>query len=261
MVKTPEEIALLIRAAAIMDKLPELLREHFTPGMSELALSAVLEYEFRRQGHDALIRPRREGVEMSACGVCVSGVRTLAGTKFEGICGGTGLSPAVPFGATEHPIVRGEPILLDFAFVLGGYHLDQTRMACWGQPSDTVRRAYEAMLAVEQTVFDMLRPGTTWEAVYARALAQATELGYADTFMGCGREQVCFVGHGVGLELDEPPFLAPRMPYPLEAGMTLAIEPKVALPDIGVVGIEDTVVVRDGAPERLTTCSREFIVL
>ncbi|MHB9022641.1 MAG: M24 family metallopeptidase [Armatimonadota bacterium] len=261
MTKSPEEIAVLARAGAIMDRLPDLLRTHFTPGMTELALSAALEYEFRLRGHDGLIRCRREGVEMSACGVCVSGARALAGSKFEGVCGGVGLSPAVPYGATAHPISRGEPILLDFGFVSGGYHLDQTRMACWGEPSEIVQRAYAAMLAVEATVFDALRPGVTWEAVYSRALEHAGNLGYADTFMGVGREQVSFIGHGVGLELDEPPFLAPRMPYPLEAGMTLAIEPKVALPEIGVIGIEDTVVVRDGAPERLTTCSQEFIRL
>ncbi len=198
---------------------------------------------------------------MSGSGVCVAGVRTLAGTKFEGVCGGTGLSPAVPYGATETIIAEGEPIVLDFAFVRHGYHIDQTRMASWGRPSDTVQRAYEAMLDVQQRVFDALRPGTRWEDVYAIALARAAESGYADTFMGVGREQVSFVGHGVGLELDEPPFLAPRMPYPLEVGMTIAVEPKVALPGIGVVGIEDTIVVRDGAPDRLTTCSQEWIVL
>lgn len=261
MVKSAEEIAILTRAGEIMTRVPEWVRAHFTPGMSELALSAEMECEFRRQGHDLLIRLRREGVEMSACGVCVSGLQTLAGTKFEGICGGTGLSPAVPFGATRQPILQATPILLDFAFVLEGYHLDQTRMACWGQPPAEVRKAYDDMLTVQQTVFDALRPGARWEDVYQRALAQVVELGYADTFMGVGSEQVSFVGHGVGLELDEPPFLAPRMPYPLAEGMTLAIEPKVALPGIGVVGIEDTVVVRDGAPERLTICSQEFIVL
>ncbi len=261
MVKSAEELAILARSGEIMTQLPELVRAHFSAGISELALSAALEYAWRRQGSDALIRCRREGVEMSGSGVCAAGVRTLSGSKFEGVCGGTGLSPAVPYGATETPIAPGEPIVLDFAFVRHGYHLDQTRMACWGRPTDEVLRAYEAMLTVQQHVFDALRPGTRWEEVYAVALARATELGYADTFMGVGREQVSFVGHGVGLELDELPFLAPRMPYPLEAGMTIAIEPKVALPGIGVVGIEDTVVVRDGAPERLTTCSQEFIIL
>lgn len=261
MVKSAEEIAILARAGVVMEQVPALAQSYFQPGCTELELSAVLEYAFRLQGHDALIRCRREGVEMSGCGVCVSGKQTLAGTKFEGICGGTGLSAAVPYGATRQPIAQGSPILLDFAFVLEGYHLDQTRMACWGQPGELVTRAYDAMLQVQQRVFDTLRPGARWEDVYLCSASAAAELGYADTFMGVGREQVKFVGHGVGLELDEPPFLAPHMPYTLEVGMTLAIEPKVALPGIGVVGIEDTVVIRPDGPERLTTCPQEMIVL
>lgn len=261
MVKSSEEIAILARAGEFMAEVPELVRTHFSPGMSELALSAEIEYAFRRHGHDALIRCRREGVEMSGCGVCASGVQTLSGTKFEGICGGTGLSSAVPYGATMHRIAPEMPVLLDFAFVSGGYHLDQTRMASWGQPSAEVLRAYEAMLDVEQTILAAMRPGVSWETIYHSALDRATALGYAETFMGVELEHVSFVGHGVGLELDEPPFLAPHMPYPLEAGMTIAIEPKVALPGIGVVGIEDTIVLRSAGPELLTTCSQEFIVM
>jgi len=261
MVKSAEEIARLRQSGEVLARLPAWVHAIFTPGITELQLSAGLEYQLRLAGNDALIRCRREGTEMSGSGVCVSGVNTLAGTKFEGICGGVGLSPAVPYGATRTPIAEGAPILLDFAFVQGGYHLDQTRMACWGRPSDAIQHAYAAMLEVEEAIFARLRPGTPWLDVYQHALAHATALGYADTFMGAGSEQVSFVGHGVGLELDEPPFLAPRMPYPLATGMTIAIEPKVALPGIGIVGIEDTVVVRDGEPEVLTICPREIMVV
>jgi Xaa-Pro aminopeptidase len=261
MVKAPEELAILARAGAIMTQVPALVRAHFHPGITELALSAALEHAFRLNGHDALIRCRREGVEMSGCGVCATGVHSLAGTKFDGICGGTGLSPAVPYGAADAPIPQGAPILLDFAFVLAGYHLDQTRMACWGTPAEPVRAAYAAMLEVQAAIFAAMRPGAVWETIYQEAVAQAAALGYAEVFMGAGRERVKFVGHGVGLELDEPPFLAPQMPYPLAEGMALAIEPKVALPGVGVVGIEDTVVVRAAGVERLTPCSQEWIVV
>ena len=260
-VKMAGELEIMARAGEILTHVPEWTAEYFRPGMTELELSAALEYAFRRHGHDALIRCRREGVEMSGCGVCCAGVHTLLGTKFEGISGGSGLSPAVPYGATYDAIPQGVPILLDFAFVLEGYHLDQTRMACWGEPSEEVQAAYDAMLQVEQALFSAIRPGALWEEIYLLAAARVADLGYSDTFMGHGKEQVRFVGHGVGLELDEPPFLAPQMPYPLERGMTLAIEPKVALPGIGVVGIEDTIVVRDDGIELLTPCSLDFIVV
>ena len=261
MVKSPAEIEIMVRAGRIFARMTELIREQFHPGITELELSAALEYAYRRQGHAMLIRCRREGVEMSGSGVCAAGLNTLAGTKFEGVCGGAGLSPAVPYGATTDPIPRGAPILVDYGFVLEGYHMDQTRMACWGEPPAEARQAFDAMLQIEQAVFDVLRPGTSWEEPYRVAEALAAELGYADTFMGAGREQVRFVGHGLGLELDEPPVLAPRMPYPLEADMVVAIEPKVALPGIGVVGIEDTVVIRPGGVERLTICPREMVIV
>jgi Xaa-Pro dipeptidase len=261
MVKDEAEIAILTRAGHIMAMVPELVRTHLRPGVTELALSAALEYAFRLAGHDLLIRSRREGVEMSACGICVAGARTLAGSKFEGIAGGVGLSPAVPYGATRTVIAPGEPILIDIAFVLEGYHLDQTRMACLGAPAAEVTRAYDAMLDVQAAVFAALRPGTPWEEVYTLAANRAAALGYADTFMGRGREQVKFVGHGVGLELDEPPVLAPKLRATLAANMTLAIEPKVALPNLGVIGIEDTVVIREGGIERLTVCPPEMIII
>ena len=261
MVKSADEIAVFDRAAEVMARLPELVRESFYPGMTELALSAALEYAMRLHGHGSLIRCRREGVEMAAYGVCASGRNTLAGTKFDGICGGVGLSAAVPFGATTTPLARGVPILIDFAFVLDGYHLDQTRMCCWGTPPAAMIDAYQAMCAVQEGIFAALRPGISWESIYSDAVAHAGALGYTETFMGVGSERVRFVGHGVGLELDEPPFLAPRMPYPLEAGHVLAIEPKVALPDIGVVGIEDTVLVTTTGARWVTTCPREIIVV
>jgi Xaa-Pro aminopeptidase len=128
-------------------------------------------------------------------------------------------------------------MLIDISLLFEGYHSDQTRMFCWGEPSPQVKRVYEAMVQVEHGIIANLQPGRTWESVYQSALAQAKELGYAEGFMGLGVEKVKFVGHGVGLELDEPPFLAPGMDEVLTRGMTLAIEPKVALPEIGVVSI------------------------
>ena len=249
------------RAGAIAAGLPQAIRDAFRPRMTELDLAAALEYYCRRQGHSCLVRCRREGVEMSSYGIVTAGVNSLAGTKFDGVCGGTGLSAAVPFGATLDPITPGAPIVVDFAVTLEGYHADQTRLCCWGTPSPEIRAAYEAMLRVQAATFDRMQSGVPWEDIYGSAVALAAELGYADTFMGMGTERVRFVGHGVGLELDEPPFLAPRMRDPLEEGMVIAVEPKVALPHIGVVGIEDTVIVGADGIERITDCSQEIIEL
>jgi len=134
-------------------------------------------------------------------------------------------------------------------------------MACIGPIPDEVRKAYDAMLHIERDIIQMLRPGVVWKDVYTRAVELADKMGYSDTFMGFGTERVKFVGHGVGTELDEPPYLAPEMKDELAAGMVIAIEPKVALPGIGVVGIEDTLVIRDSGVDILTTADPDFIIV
>lgn len=260
-VHSPAEIALQARAGAVMGGIPDLLRAAFRPGMTELELSAEIERYLRRHEHGALLRVRREGGELAASGACTAGANALAGSKFDSVCVGKGLSPAVPYGATADTIAPGAPVMIDFGMNLRGYTVDQTRMFSWGAPAAEVTAAYEAMVQIEQAALAGLVPGRPWQALYGEAVALAARLGYAESFMGLGPEKVRFLGHGVGLELDEPPFLAPGMEFPLAEGMVVAVEPKVALPGVGVVGIEDTVVVRAGSPEVLTTAGREWITV
>ena len=260
LVKSEAEIAIMAKAGAIMAELPEWVRDGFRPGQNELELSAVIEAHMRSRGHAGLVRCRREGIEMGL-GVCSAGASAVAGTKFDGVCAGNGGSAAVPYGAGWKRIEPGEAVVLDYAFNLEGYHIDQTRLCCWGEPGPEVQAAYAAMIRVQQRAFDAMRPGARWDAVYDAALSLAAELGYEREFMGLGIEKVRFVGHGIGLELDEPPFLAPRQERVLEAGMVAAVEPKVALPGIGVIGLEDTAVVRERGVELLTTCPNGIIQL
>jgi Xaa-Pro dipeptidase len=261
MVKSETEIAIQRRAGEIMGAIPDVVREKFRPGMTEIDLSADMEYYLRLKGHTALIRCRREGVEMSGIGLCSSGENSLTGTKFDGICGGTGITPAAAYGASLSPIVKGIPGIVDFAFSYEGYIVDQTRMFCWGNPPDEALRAYDAMVRVHRAVISNLRPGAVWQDLYEDSVRMAGELGYSDYYMGVGTERVRFVGHGVGLELDEPPFLAAKMKDKLAAGMVLAIEPKVAMPGLGIIGVEDTFVIRDGEPEQLTKAPEGFVIL
>lgn len=261
MVKSESEIANIAEACTLLAEVPTLVRSVFTPGMTELELSAPIENYFRLNGYGALLRCRREGIEMASCGVCASGVNSLEGTKFDGICGGKGISAGVPYGASRDVIVEGVPVILDYGLTIDGYHGDETRMFTWGRPSDEVLNAYNAMVEIERKIIEELKPGRVCEEIYNYALSLAGESGYADTFMGVGTERVRFVGHGVGLEMDEPPYFAPKMKYPLAEGMVVAIEPKVAVPGIGVIGVEDTVVIRNDGVKVLTDCPTDFIVV
>lgn len=259
LVKSEAEIRIQAKAGEIMAGLPEVVKSGFRPGMSELELSAVIEKYLREMGHTGLVRCHREGIEMGL-GVCSAGLNSLTGTKFDGVCAGIGTSPAVSFGAGWEPIPQGAPVTLDYAFNFDGYHVDQTRMFCWGEPAAEVVAAYQRMIAIEESILEILQPGAAWEEAYRKAEQLAAEYGYAAEFMGLGADKVRFVGHGIGLELDEPPFIAPKMEQLLEENMVVAVEPKVALAGVGVVGIEDTVVVKQDGPELLTPCSRDMII-
>jgi Xaa-Pro aminopeptidase len=260
-VKSEAEIAIQTRAGEIISKVPQLVKDNFRPGMTEIEMSVALEDHFRLSGHTGIIRCRREGIDLSGLGVCSSGINMLAGSKFDGICTGTGLSPAAPYGAGSDEIKQGTPVILDFALNIEGYHVDQTRMFSFGEPPVEVLNAYKAMVTVEQRIIEDLVPGKSWEEVYDNAVNLASELGYEKEFMGLGSEKVRFVGHGVGVELDEPPYLAPKMSYPLQEGMVIAIEPKVSLPGLGVIGPEDTLVIRKDGPVRLTLADDGFLIV
>ena len=96
-------------------------------------------------------------------------------------------------------------------------------------------------------------PGIPAEQLYLRGLELATAAGFGEHWMGHGSSRVKFVGHGIGLEINEQPFLAQGFAEPLMAGNVIAVEPKLVFPGVGAVGIENSYVVREGGPEGLTT--------
>jgi Xaa-Pro aminopeptidase len=154
-----------------------------------------------------------------------------------------------------------EPILLDYAGACDGYHSDQARLfSLGGLPEDLVQ-AHEACLRILEEVLATVRPGVKASEAFVRAQGVAERLGYGNHFMNTGPAQVSFVGHGVGVELDEIPYLAKGSDLIVEAGMTLAVEPKIVFPGRGVVGVEDTILVTTGDPEFLTVTPRDLVML
>ncbi|MBP7654534.1 aminopeptidase P family protein [Candidatus Dependentiae bacterium] len=257
--KSESELNVQIEAGKITAQLPEVIKKVFVPGMTELELSAEIEKYFRLNGGSPVIRCRKEGIE--CIGVCSSGINSLSGTKFDGICSGSGISSATPYGASRDIIQKNIPVIIDFGFSLYGYIVDITRMFCYGKVSDKIINAYNSMLKIENELIKIIKPGTLWCDIYDSAFKMAVSAGYEKEFMGLDSEKVRFVGHGIGLELDEPPFLAPKMNFLLEENMVIAIEPKVSLPDIGVIGIENTYIIRNKHNQLLTCCSNDFIYI
>ena len=260
-VKSPYEIGMMRRAAELSDQVadwvPNILRE----GMSELELAGKIEAESRRLGHQGVLRMRLWGSEMFY-GHLLSGATGAVPSFLASPTGGVGASPAVAQGPGYKTIQRHEPVLVDYVFAHNGYLSDHTRIFSLGSLPQELVDAHAAMLEVQEMVKKIATPGISSGAIYEQALAKATELGYADHFMGvAGRERIRFVGHGIGLEVDEYPFLAAGQDLPLQEGMTIALEPKVIFPGKGVVGIENTHVVTQNGLEQFGNFTEEIIII
>jgi Xaa-Pro aminopeptidase len=245
-VKSDYELAILRQAAALSDQVaacvPPLLRE----GMTELELAGRIEAEARKRGHQGVIRMRLWGSEMFY-GHLMSGSTGAIPSFLSSPTGGRGASPAVAQGPSFKTIQRHEPVLVDYVFAYNGYLSDHARIFALGNVADELVRAHTAMLSIQDMIKKMARPGVPSGEIYDRALAGTQALGYGDYFMGVGPERIRFVGHGIGLEVDEFPFLAAGQKLKLQEGMVIAVEPKLVFPGKGVVGIENIhVVTRDG---------------
>ncbi len=258
MVKSTYEIHQIRRAATILDEafaaVPGLLR----PGMTELELSAELEYRLRRRGHQGLIRLRNFSLEMFF-GHVLSGHAGLALAYTDTPSGGLGFSPAFPQGPSLKPLAPQEPITVDIGSCVNGYVADMTRLYVLGDLPPEAWRAYDLTLELFHYFETKARPGVKPGELYQGLCAMVEQAGLSDCFMGRGLDRVSFLGHGVGLELDEFPFITARFPFPLAPDMVIAFEPKFFLPEIGLVGLEDTGRITADGVEWLTRSPRQVI--
>ena len=261
MVKSHYEIHLLKDAADQVDKVYRRAREVIREGMTDVELAAELEYTARREGHQGLVRMRAFNGEMVYAHV-FSGTDTAVPTYMDTPLGGMGVNPSFGQGASWKRIERNEPIIVDFAGCLEGYLVDQTRILAIGGLSDRLRRAYDDMCRVQERMMELVKPGVPWGAVYDECLALAVQMGYADSFMGARGAQVSFIGHGLGIEIDEYPFIARGFnDMVFETGMVFAFEPKAVFPGEGAIGIENTFYISEEGLKQLTHSDQEPAIL
>ncbi len=258
LVKSAAELAIMReggrRMGAVLGTIPSFLRA----GATELELSAEIEARLRRAGNEGNPRLRTFNAELFL-GLTVAGESGAEPGFFDGPVVGRGLHPAYPLGASERPIGEGEPIIIDYTFVFGGYVVDMTRSAVCGELPVDIARAFDVARRIQEEVATLLRPGVPCTEPWERALALADDAGLGDRFMGPPGDQARFVGHGVGLELDELPVLAPGARGMIAAGQTIAVEPKFVFPGIGAIGIENTYVATDAGGERLTVLADDLL--
>jgi Xaa-Pro aminopeptidase len=168
---------------------------------------------------------------------------------------GSGPNSASPHhDSGDRTITAGDAVVMDFGGVAGGYWSDVTRTVFVGEPTDEQRQVYDIVRAAQQAAFEAIRPGVTCEAVDRAARALIEEADYDERF-------IHRTGHGIGIELHEPPYIVQGNATPLEPGMTFSDEPGIYLPDRFGVRIEDQVEVTAEGAARLNEASRELTVV
>lgn len=247
-VKSPYELALMeqsgeIHRRILEERVPTMLRE----GMSEADLAAELYPVMIEEGHHGVARFGMFQTEIALGHICF-GESSIYPTAFDGPGGNYGLGPAVPLlGSREHLLRRGDLVFVDIGCGVNGYHTDKTMTYMFGATlSDEVLAVHGRCVEIQHRVAAQLRPGAVPARIYASIMEDLTP-DFLQHFMGFGSRQARFLGHGIGLLIDEWPVIAAGFEEPLEENMVLAIEPKKGIQGIGMVGIENTfVVTRDG---------------
>ncbi|MEA2446033.1 MAG: hypothetical protein QOJ12_3325 [Thermoleophilales bacterium] len=259
-IKDEHEIEQLRTAVGMFDAAHAAMLEHARPGIREHELSGEIARALRRAGHEGHVFYRRWDANLQPEGLLASGPNLARISGHAITITGVGMSPALPFGASARKIERGDLIVIDMGLNHRGYHGDMARTYAVGEAPPRAAALMDALRAAFAAAMGAIRPGAPASAPYEAAVRACEQHGVAQWFQGFGENRGAYVGHGVGVELDELPLLAAGQTTPLEAGMVLAIEPKVIAPEFGGLDIEDTVVVREGGPERLSTLPQDLFV-
>lgn len=257
-IKTPYEQLRIMEACAwhadVQREVPFLYRRR----MTDREFIVEIEHHYRKRGH--LGKFRTYGHRMEAfMGSLLAGDNGAAPSPFDFALGGQGEHPILPFGNQNRAMRPGETVMVDISGSYNGYLSDLSRTYCIGAIPQRARDAHAVSLEIMREIARLGLPGTPVCDLYAAAMDIVKAHGLEHCFMG--RElQSKFVGHGLGLEINEPPVLTPKDTTQLQPGMAIALEPKFVLDGIGPVGAENTYLVTEHGLELLTGGVEEALV-
>jgi Xaa-Pro aminopeptidase len=221
-------------------------------GISEAEFGGDLYALMVRMGHQGIARFGMFNTEM-AVGQIGFGESSIYPTSFDGPGGNYGMYPAVPLlGSRERRLKNGDLVFVDVGCGFGGYNTDKTMTYMYGRPlPDEVIEVHHECVAIQDRMAAMLKPGTVPSEIYA-TIMDDQEPEFLQNFMGFGKRRVQFLGHSIGLQIDETPVIARGFDLPIQEGMIFALEPKKGIPGVGMVGIENTYLVTSSGGECLT---------
>jgi len=260
MIKSDYEIEQIKKTSRILHTGFMEIQEFMHAGMTELEVDGRLAYIARKEGHMGVIRMRGWNQEITYAHV-LSGENGSVPTFLNSPHGGEGTTPAMAQGAGFRKIRKNEPVGIDFGVAVNGYIGDQFRTYVVGKLSNKLEKAHECAGSILQIISREAGPGVKCHELFSLAKAEAKRNGLEEYFMGYGESQAKFLGHGIGLEIDEYPVISPQVDMALEKGMVMAVEPKFVFPGEGVVGLEDDYVVTTSGLERITQTDQKILIV
>ena len=242
----------LLHAKVLEQRLPAVFRE----GMSEVDLCGQLFSLMLKEGYQGITRFAMFDTEI-VLGQMGFGENSLYPAYFNGPGGSLGMSPAAPIlGSRERKLQRGDLVFVDMGFGYEGYHTDKTMTYVFrGELSKDAVTQHNRCLDIQDEAALLLKPGAIPSEIY-RTIMRKQDPAFLENFMGYQNRKAKFLGHGIGLVIDEYPVIAQGFDEPLAEGMAIALEPKYGVAGIGMVGIENTFVVSENGGICITGSSR-----
>ena len=259
--KDPWEIEKIRIACDVVHAGHEAVLATLREGVTELALAAAVEDAHRKAGHEGIFFIRQSDFFMSRGPIGAGpNLRKISGVVYT--ITGVGLSPSVPAGPSQRKIQRGEPVIVDIPTCVDGYHADQTRTYIIGKATMAIQALYDNLKEIADHLIETMRPGMKGSDIYAMAKAKAEQLDVADAFLHFGKgRRSRLLGHGIGLELNEPPIPSEYDQSEIDENYVIALDMHMLDEQIGVVKLEDMILIGKNGNEILTKTPRQLWVV
>lgn len=258
-VKTPYEIERISQSGKLHVEVNNAIPSLYRKGMTDLQLQIEIERLLRLKGCLGQFRISGDSMEIFM-GNILAGDNADSPTPYDFAMGGAGISASLPVGADNTVIRDGMSVMVDANGNFTGWMTDMTRTFRLGQVSELAERAHQCSIEICRVCAEIGLPGVKASHLYEKGVEIAREAGLEDYFMG-HRQKAGFIGHGIGIEVNEAPVIAPRSRDILAENNVIALEPKFVIPGTGAVGIENTYVVTPDGMRCLTPAPEEMLPL
>jgi Xaa-Pro dipeptidase len=257
-VKGSSEIEVMRACGKKLASLLSEARHHIRPGITEMELQGILQGRAIAGGHTTITRMRAWNQEVGL-GCVISGPDAAIPSYADFPTAGKGTSPYVPAGQGYRAFGKNEPIIVDVMWAQDGYLVDMARTYAIGDLPKKMTMGHELAVKILRNIESAIRPGAVAGDLYDIGMEMSSHSPFAANFMGAPGYNVRFIGHGIGIEADEFPFLSKGSKTVLAPGMTFAMEPKFVFPGEGAVGLENAYLVTETGFEKLTPMEEEVL--